>query len=322
MSRRRRNPATGRTGTRTRVARICQCGHPTRDGAYVCDCCLDGLASDLRELLPAGEAPGLWADLGSVIAGERGVDYRALGGGSGGSEETGIVLDEVASRRAANLRRVLRRLVVGCMANHVDHTAPAEWAPRAASEVPAMVEWLLWRIDAMAWHPEFATAPHHVQRAVDAARWSVMPAPFRQWLGACRIRGCDGAMFARRDDTFATCDRCDAYVEAAPLRDRLIGELEDRLCTAAQIAELYDPEPTERERIRKRINQWAHRGRLLGWPRACTWTPGACAWPAPAPGRNLTGSEDLVFRFGDAFDLLVQHDLKHDDYDNDTAKGA
>lgn len=343
MSRRRSAPDARRGRTKTT---FCRCGHPTRDGAYICEDCLDAFAADLRELLPSvrfvsttrrafGDVdgqlvpvewveripvvsdPGLWATLRSVIVGERGIDYRALGGSSGsdssekGLIETGIELDEKAVQRAADLTKVLQRLTVAANRAKLDHTAPDGWRPRHHDPVPAMAEWLSWRVTAMAFHPDFASAPQDLQRAVDHARWTVMPQPRRQWLGDCLVDGCDGALRARRDETYAICTRCGAHFEAKVLRGWLVSALEDELCTAAEIATLYSPDPIERRRVRKRINQWASRGRLLGWPRVCDWTAGVCPWPAPDPGRNATGAGDLVFRVGEAFDLLGEPE--HDD---------
>jgi len=332
MSRRHATPARRKGG---KTLTLCGCGTPTRDGAYVCDRCIDSMAADLRELLPSTSSrvethrltqisadgvewcpwprprqqePGLWANLQSVIAGERGVDYRTLGGGSGATEkglvETGIRLDENATKRARQVERVLTRLVRDCMGRRVSHTGPSSATPAPAELVPEMARWLMWRLDAMALHPAFASSARDLSKAVDGARWSVMPLPNRQWLGPCGLtEDCTGSMFARRDETFATCNKCDAWIEAVVRRNWLIGELENRVLTPKEIADLYDPDEKVRRLIYKRIKTWAARGRLID-PRVIPWNPDApaCPWPAPS---------DLRFRFGDAFDLLIA-------YDNDT----
>lgn len=292
MSRRYSNPAVR---TRGKNLTLCACGTPTRDGAFICSVCLDGMTGDLRELLPSGDDdPGLWATLESVIAGERGIDYRIFGGGSGGSVATGIVSNEAAVKRAAQLRQTLHRLVV-LNARKIDHLVGRI---EVQGSVQEMARWLIWRLDRMALHPEFATALRKVEAAVDHARSSVMPLPARQWLGACGAPDCDGSMFARPDETLAVCPRCGAWVEAKARRNWLISELENELYTAAEIAALCEPDPRVRPAVRKRLNQWASRGRLLD-PRVIDWTPGQCPYPSP------TG---LRFRFGDAFGLLVAHE--------------
>lgn len=299
MSKRRTNRAAGKG--RGKTVTLCSCGTPTRDRAFVCDRCIDSMAADLRELIPTEADPGLWLGIRSVMAGERGIDYRTLGGAKGGSEATGIVLDDVAVRRAKQLRKVLSRLVFECLVHQIAHRGPDSNPPRSNS-VPELARWLLWRLDAMALHPAFTQSPRDLAKAVDAVRWSVMPLSNRQWLGPCGLTpDCTGSMFARRDETFATCNKCDAWIEANIRRDWLIGELENRLCTAMQIAELYDPERETQRKVYKRIKQWASRGRLID-PRVFEWNP--CPWPAP---------RDLKFRFGDAFDLLIQHEDQQDD---------
>src|SRR4051812_4897438 len=129
---RRANP-TRRPG---KTQNLCGCGTPTKDAAFVCDRCIDTMAADLRELLPTTDDPGLWVTLESVIAGERGIDYRTLGGGSGGSVATGIVLDENAVQRARKLRQVLTRLVMDCVARGVSHTGPPTAAAAPDPDVP------------------------------------------------------------------------------------------------------------------------------------------------------------------------------------------
>jgi hypothetical protein len=339
MSRRRTPDRDARTGTHARATVFCKCGTPTRDGAFICDVCLDELAVGLHELLPsAGDRPdpvsavrftvleqpigatdladlvvewcplprptvtdpGLWASLHSVIAGERGIDYRALGGGSGGAVETGLVLDETAVQRASHLRKALRQLVIACMSARVEHTAPDGWAPRAAAEVPAMVEWLAWRVTGLAWNPVTAMAAHALIAGINDARTSVDIAPARQNLGPCVVEDCDGHYRPMRDETFATCSKCGCWVEAQLLRDWLIGELEESLVTAAEAAKLstYLGLRAGRDRVRNLVKDWSHRRRLID-PRVIDWTPGLCPWPAPTA---------LRFRFGTVYDLLLDYE--------------
>lgn len=333
----RRANTTRRIGTHVRTVAYCRCGRPTRDQAFVCDDCLDGLAQDLRALVPTDRDPGLWHDLWSVIAGERGIDYRALGGAKGGSValddaaepvgavETGIELNEAATRRAAQIETLIEGMVRECRRLKVSDSAPRGWRPRTR-DVPGAAQWLSWRVTAMANHRTLARFPGDLAKAVDAARTTVMPLPGRQWLGACQVPGCNGNLYARRDETYAFCNGCGAAFLAKEMRDWLVGALEDQLCTATEIAEAYTPEPAEQRRVVNRVTQWAHRDQLLGWPRLCDWTPGLCPWPAPDLGHNRRGNKrgaGLVFRFGDAFDLLIAHDAiasNDDQHDPATAR--
>lgn len=247
---------------------------------------------------PLEQDTGLWSALKSVIAGERGIDYRTLGGASGGTVATGLVLNEIAVRRADELTATLRRVVRFCMDHRIQHHAPSGWRPNSASEVPAMAEWLSKRTTGLAHHPDAVTIPSEIRRAVENTRKIVMPDQALLDLGPCLVDGCDGRFTAGRDDTFTTCEICGAWLEARVLRDALISELEERLVTAAEAAHLstYLALRSDRDRVRRRVNDWAHRGRLVD-PRVAPWQPGWCPLPAP---------RDLRFRFGDIYDLLIQ----------------
>ena len=295
---------------RAHVTTLCtwtNCGRPTRDGALVCEESLDDLAAGLRALLPSTSdrpdqlstarltvtaggvvfgwcplprpmavVPGLWDELQATIVGDRGIDYRALGGGKGasGSEgegvvATGISLNERASEVSSLLRAWLRHLVLICQDHRLDHLAPAEWQPRSTHLVPAMAEWLTWRIDAMAWNPEAAAAAEQVDRIIDQARWAIDRPESRQQLGLCPVEGCDGHVSAVHGAAFAICGKCRGQVEAQPLRDRVLAEADGQVMTAAQFADFAtrygsnaSPE-TVRERTRKALSKWAQRDQIL-----------------------------------------------------------
>lgn len=282
------------------TADVCDCGRPTRDGAFVCEDCLDVLAESLRSLQPGRdphrgrpavfaswcpfpavhvgeEVPGLWATLLSVVAGEQGVDYRKVGGGSGGSDATGIELNERAARIARTVERSVRDLVVACMASRVGHSAPTTTAPTRApgrsraQMVPDMCRWLLWRVDNMAWHPDVAPLVHAVNEAVDSAVWVVDRPPTRQQLGPCPVDGCPGVLSATLGGIWARCTEkdCRHTTEAQPLRDDVLAKVGSSLVTAAEFADLavylggYADWTKARDQIRKRVNQWSARHRVV-----------------------------------------------------------
>lgn len=270
----------------TSEAPTCGCGVVTRDDAYVCPDCLTQLAADLHDLLPTAErrsvsvvrpaglcewprrmdeAPGLWGSLGDVIAGQRGIDYRTLGGATGGGQATGLVLNEFATRAGDRLRAVLRALVVECMAGHVTHTAPTGWAPTASTEVPAMAEWLLWRVDGLAWHPDTAGYPHQIRAAVARVEMAVLGPEKVQLLGPCTgPLDCDGVMGAESGAMFASCSTCNHTTYAQPLRDALIADMGWWWVTAADAGHLstFLGLTATRQTVKNRIYQWHHRGAL------------------------------------------------------------
>jgi hypothetical protein len=78
-------------------------------------------------------------------------------------------------------------------------------------------------------------------------------------------------------------------VEARLLRDKLLAELDDRLCTAAEIARLstYLGLQADRAKVRNRINVWAKRGRIVSETELTT---------------------EPAYRFGIVWRLLVAHE--------------
>lgn len=296
---------------------LCACGTPTRDAAAICEACLDDLSAALRSLLPSStgrldplaprpvlvavtpagerevvgcawprvlgtvERPGLWAELTATVVGEQGVDYRTVGGGpSGGSVETGLRLHEAAVTAADELARVLRALVVLCRHHRVTSAAPDDWRPRSAQMVPAMAEWLQWRLDGLAFVPEAAGYPALVRAAVGAATRLVDRPGTRQQLGLCTALDCmrpadpetgaaavwgPGRLTAHPDSTTAVCEVCGARYDADELRNLALWDLSDQPLTATEIAHTWTylrDTATSHRRVAARVRQWAARDRI------------------------------------------------------------
>ena len=168
----------------------------------------------------------------------------------------------------------------------VRNQSPSQELP--ADNLSALSRWLMWRVDGFALVDigpdavdEITSAVAHCHRLIDR------PAD-RQYLGPCDM--CDsGRLYARPGGTWARCDSCEAATEAEKIRVRLLTELDDRLCTAAEIARLstYLGLQADRETVRKRINQWASRKRIE---------------------REAAFTDEPVFRFGIVWRLLVSED--------------
>ena len=155
-----------------------------------------------------------------------------------------------------------------------------------ADNLPALSRWLLWRVDGLTLNEigsdavdEITSAVAHCHRVIDR------PAD-RQYLGACEECD-DGRLYARPGGALARCDYCGTTVEAQKLRDRMLDELDDRLCTAAEIARLstYLGLRADRETVRKRINQWHKRGLL---------------------NEVSSFSDEPTFRFGGVYAMLAK----------------
>ena len=261
----------------------CKCGKPTRDAAYVCDPCGDELAKAL------GEVPWLDEELEVSITGQRGVDYRTLGGSKGGKKdaERPSPVSWGPSEARAHLRALLVSWALFCEAEAVRNSSPYPGLPE--DNLPALSRWLMWRVDGLALHDigpdavdEITSAVAHCHRLIDR------PAD-RQYLGRCQECDEDGSLYARPGAAIARCDNCGTTVHAEEIREALLRELDDRLCTAAEIARLstYLGLKADREQVRKRINQWSVRGVLE---------------------KHLSVASEVTFRFGTAYALLASDD--------------
>lgn len=170
------------------------------------------------------------------------------------------------------------------------------WRPPAGSiEIPSppriLAAWLQSRLDAIRCHEAGAELVEEISSATAAGRYVVDRPASRQFLGKCAEQAhgldgeldCEGSVYGRPGRVMAACDTCEEEWVAEDLRAYLVGQLEDRICTASEIAHLstYLGLDIDREQVRKRVNLWASRGRL-----------------------EKRGNG---FRFGDAMILLERH---------------
>jgi hypothetical protein len=257
----------------------CRCGKPTKDAAYFCEDC----ANELHKAL--GDVPWLDEELETTISGQRGVDYRTMGA-QGGSEPPSPV-HWGASEARVHLKALLVSWALFCESEGIRHQSHHDGLPE--DNLTALSRWLIWRIDGLALHDigpeavdEITSGVAHCHRLIDR------PAD-RQYLGHCPEAECEGRLYARPNGTFAVCDNCERGVEAEVIRKQLLDELEDRLCTASEIARLstYLGLKAGREQVRNRINQWHKRERIVSE---------SMFEDAPA------------FRFGTIYEMLVASD--------------
>jgi hypothetical protein len=263
-------------------ANECRCGRPTRDAAYVCDTCADSLTKTLSEI------PWLVEELQITTTRQKGVDYRRQGGGKGGKKPTEMPhpANMAASEVRGNLQAVLVSWALFCKDEGVRHQSPNNALP--ANNLPAISRWLLWRVDGLTLHEIGSDAVEEIADAVGACyRIIDLPAD-KQYLGDCDQ--CEGGrLYAHPKGRWARCDQCNQATEADKVREALLGQLDDRLCTAAEIADLstYLGLHANREQVRNRVNQWHKRGRIAS---------------------EVAFADSPVFRFGIVWRLLVHHD--------------
>jgi hypothetical protein len=256
-------------------AQTCKCGRPTRDAAYVCDDCADLLARSL------GDIPWLDEQLDVTVTRSSGIDYRTLGGAK--ATESPSPVHWAASEARTHLKALLVSWVLWCSEERVRNSDPTTGLP--ADNLIALSRWMLWRVDGLALHDIGGEAVSEIADAVQACHRLIDRHPERQYLGPCEA--CEsGRVYARPGSKRATCDACDASTDAEAVRAKLLASLDDRLCTAAEIARLstYLGLQAGREQVRKRINQWHSRDQIE---------------------THAAFSDEPAFRFGEVYAMLV-----------------
>lgn len=260
----------------------CRCSKPTRDDAYVCDDCGDSLSRVL------GEVPWLTEELEVTISRQKGVDYRSVGGSSGGKKasERPSPVAWGASEARTHLKALLVSWALFCSAEGVRNSSPSPDMP--ADNLPALSRWLMWRVDGLTLHEigpdaveEITSAVAHCHRLIDAR-------PDRWYAGPCNAEGdgreCGVDLYAKSASGDVRCETCGATYDVVARRSWLLEAAEDRLADAATIARSVSwlgALPLNATRVRK----WAERGRIV-----------AKAHDGDRP----------LYRIGDAIDLLAK----------------
>lgn len=255
---------------------VCKCGRPTTE--YFCQHCGDELARAL------GDVPALEEELETTISRQQGVDYRSAGGSGGKPTERPSPVHWGASEARTHLKALLVSWALFCEAEGIRNSSPYPGLPE--DNLRALSAWLMWRVDGLALHDIGADAVEEITSAVAHCHRLIDRPADRQYLGNCQQQDCLGRLYARPGAAVAKCDDCATPVQADTLREGLLAELDDRLCTASEIARLstYLGLKADREQVRKRINQWNARGLLDKHPSV---------------------TAEVTFRFGEVYARLV-----------------
>lgn len=226
------------------------CGARTRD-RFLCRTCTESLGRDLRDvgtLAPELETSGAKAKAASLspiptrgLAGAPDPDWSAL---DARSRLTRVLAAAVAYSRS-------KGYVAAAWTIPVMPSAPALAGLLADPRVLVL----------LAGDPAGPDISRKVLVAVERCRRVIDTRPARQYLGEC---DCGGPLYAELGSDTAACRDCKAEQSADLRRSALLAELEGRLCTAAEIADLstHLGLKADREQVRKRINSWHRRGRI------------------------------------------------------------
>lgn len=273
--------------------KVCPC-KATVHNAFVCEGCLNSL-----DALLAGMT---WLDQQLAITHSRQRGAATEGGPR--STETPIPWHDGASKRRRALLQVLTRHV-RALGGYV-----SEWATPGSLAGDLLTRW-----DALIVADQGATAYsllRELKPAVQAARSVVFWKPAaRVYLGPCEGRECScechggyacsdpdrcaqpgtegrnepcpGEVYAEEDESAGACRECGRKFSVSVKRRAMEAELDDRLYTAVELADLsaFMGLGMDRERVRKQINQWHRRKQLV-----------------PAPGGEVR------FRYGDVKAML------------------
>lgn len=222
----------------------CKCGKPTRDDAYVCEDCL----SDLSRAL--GDVPWLANELDTTLAGERGIDYTALGGAPGA--ETPLALNAAAFEANRNLRHVLVTWVRFCVEEGVRHQSPSDALPGdTLAEISA---WMLWRVDGIGFNDLGTDAVSEITRAVGKCQYVIDRPAERRYVGPCE---CGRDLYSKPGAKVTTCRACERTYDVEEMGEWMRAGVAGRLVTAREGATLlgrFDL-PT----AQKTIDKWHER---------------------------------------------------------------
>jgi hypothetical protein len=246
------------------TANECRCGRPTRDAAYVCDQCVERLARAL------GDCGWTDVELETTITRQRGIPTT----GGAPSAERGLPWHERGAEARRNLHGLLVSWVRFCGEERV--RGVPTWQP--TDRVVSLSRWLLHCVDGLALHDigpeavdEITDAVAECQRIVFYKRRS------RVYLGVCEqpviddegeeyaAVVCEGEVYAEEGAPVGTCDDCGQGVTVAIRRTELERKLDDRLCTAAEIARLstYLGLDADRDKVRQRVHYWHRHKRVM-----------------------------------------------------------
>lgn len=258
------------------ICLVASCDRPS-DGWYVCRTCGDTLARVLTDM------GWMLDELDTVISQQT----RYVSQSSGKSADTPMMFNVKAAETRAYL--------MGEVATGVRVIEESNgWDSHAGSEKAAAL-WLGEKVSAVRLHPAGSDIIDGIMRWWAAGMWVIDRPAQRQFLGECGVDpdglACGGRIYGRAGKPEASCDTCGGVYQAEVLRERLLKELDDRLCTPAEIAHLstYLGLMSGREQVRKRINQWAARGRIDG---------------------HEEPEKPTRYRFGKVYELLCQDDTQ------------
>jgi hypothetical protein len=216
------------------------CDRPVGDG-WTCQACADKLSRAL------GDVPALWKELDVVLTRQsRYSDPQGRGG------DKALPFNLKASDVGQALRGTLNtwcRLIAEERGKDLPEDHPA-----------AVARWLLGSVTWLRHHRAGADAVDEITSVVHKMRYIIDRPPGRWFAGPCDK--CERDLYAVDGAASVDCRDCDLVYDVADRRAWLLGQAQDRLLTAAELARAVSwlgSEPLTAERVRK----WAERKRIV-----------------------------------------------------------
>lgn len=259
------------------TCQVATCDRPSDDW-IVCKAC----ASAFEQVL--AEVPWMLDELDTVITQQT----RYTTESSGKAAETPMMFNV----KASDMR--------GQLAMHLDTAArliaDSNGWTLTYKDAAGASAWLMRSLTAIRLHEAGAQIVDEITATNAGCLWVIDRPAAKQYLGDCTMtfkvadldEACPGRIYGRRGKDRASCDTCGTEWEASALREVLLKRLDDRLCTASEIAHLstYLDLLEGREQVRKRINKWHEREQIK---------------PHVIEGQTM-------FRFGEVYTMLAQVD--------------
>lgn len=241
----------------------CVCGKPTRDNAVLCDDCTGTLERAL------GDVAGVVEEIEVTMTRQRSAPIVT----GAPSATHPLPWHEKAAEALRELHNLLVLWVRLCDEEGVG-TGPSDLP---ADKPAALAGWLLHRVPGLARHDAASDALDEITNAVaECERIVFWKRRARVYLGTCGQpiededglpldETCPGEVYAEDDRAqVGQCDDCGQGVTVVVRQGELNRQLDDRLCTASELARLAVILGLDapRDSVRKKIHYWHRHKRI------------------------------------------------------------
>lgn len=238
------------------------CKAEVHEGTCLCHSCVRTLEKAL------GNIPAYHAEFEAL----RTKQARYTNGGGGGKGAKGRTMPIGMSMqfdldgRGTTVENAARNTLTTWVRACVEQWPSLAWPRNTWPSMAGFLSGILTAIAGQEWADELLRDMLDIERAL---RSFVDRPPEKIYAGTCvvcAIVGDHSPLYAREGDDKIDCpaEDCDRVYDVAECRETLLATVDGSLCTAAEIASLatYFGVLEDRDKVRKRINQWNRRGTI------------------------------------------------------------